>query len=200
MSFMNKFFIYAVLSIVLFGCGGGSSSDSGGSMDGFNFNEQGFPIVSGRYSVAQSDLEYECNNGERGRSPAPSLISEVDQEVNSIIIRSDRPEIGNVQILSDSGTNGFVNRDASFSTTLFLTAKIDNVPGNVEYVINRSGRFTPSSWSGSTETTATIMSVGVVCTYKGSFSGEKIISRDMSSEKKPSSYVEKMNSLIMNIL
>lgn len=32
MSFMSNFFIYAVLSIVLFGCGGGSGGDGGGSM------------------------------------------------------------------------------------------------------------------------------------------------------------------------
>jgi hypothetical protein len=165
------------LLFCLFGCGGGGSGDSDNPTDGFAFNEQGFPVVSGTYSMRYSKIDYSCNTGETGQTNYPVRTADVNQNVNVLDIESENILPESASLLSTSGTNGFVERNAGFFTTHIYSVSIQNVSGIVEFTQNRSGQFTPTGWSGDIETTAIIGDAGVVCTYTGTFSGEKSISR-----------------------
>ena len=165
----DRYYLLGLLFLLLPACGGGDDAAPAGPPP----NESGYPNVVGTYAFNTTTFNYSCTDGETGTSPAVSFNIGISQSLNSLtLLNKSTGGTPGVTILESSGMTGNVTKSSSFTTSETATALVDGITGQVTIIWNLSGQFTSSSWSGNYQFTAT--GIGFSCTYKSTFSGEKI--------------------------
>lgn len=180
--------LLGLLVVFLFSCG----SSGGDGPKPINTNSSGFPDIAGRYSFNTAAISGSCDGGPVSYSPALALNFNITQDVNVITFVSDNVggEIPGITIIEATDLSGNIRKDATFIVGQIITAEIVDIVGTVLITYSLSGKFIATGWSGSYEYKA-IDSLGP-CTYKTTFSGDKITPSLFKAEKNIS---EKENGL-----
>jgi len=171
---MNKYkvLLLSLALVFLSACGGGDDAPAA-PVDPPNNNDAGYPNVVGTYAFDTSSFSYTCNDGEKGSNPGVSFNIGVSQTTNTITLDNKR-EGGTpgLEIIESTNMTGNVTKSSTFTTTQNATAYLNGVPGVVTLMWTIKGTFSKASWSGNYEYTA-VSNIGS-CTFKSTFSGEKV--------------------------
>lgn len=202
--------LFVFFSILLMiSCGGGGGGGSSDKLDkDFEINDHGYPVVSGYYSSRSTPFSYNCH-GESGTTTPLIENVEITQDINRLSFSSDSPDaptMGN--IVEDSGTSGYIERNGSFATVRrFTVENFPKVPGKLYYALHGDGKFTSTGWSGHMHIRVTLEYDLSSCDYYGSFYGDKIISKiayqkksELSSEAAPHPDIWRLDSIFCQII
>jgi len=143
-----------------------------------DFNDSGFPIVSGTYSFTTQTIHGSCSDGSSGDDEPVSFNIIVTQYQNNITLTqpaSNSTSVG-ITILEASPMQGTIDKDCSFIANQSMTATLDGFEGNVSLNYHISGTFTTSGWSGNYSFSLYLHYYNATCNYSTIFSGSKISS------------------------
>lgn len=168
--FLNIFHLLTLL-ILISGCSGGG----GGTVAPTTASS--FPNVVGSYSFNTSVFNMTCTDGSTATNPALALNFNVTQNANQITIvnTSVTGGIPGITIIDISDPIGNVQTNGTFILNQTATANFTGISGTVTLSYNQTGTFTTGGWSGTYTYTATAPSLGGSCTFKASFTGDKIV-------------------------
>lgn len=81
-----------------------------------------------------------------------------------------------VEIIESGKPYGNIRKDGSFILAKSSTAKFDGLNGQATLNIDFDGAFSPVGWSGNFEMISIVAQASLSCTYKATFTEDKIIS------------------------
>jgi hypothetical protein len=146
------------------------------SINGISLNDAGFPDIKGTYSIFTSIYDYTCTSGEVGTIPEFAQNTIIEQDINNIFLKKSDSEnddfLDNFTVTLETKNKGLIDKNANFTTSRQLNGEDTNF-GNMQITYTTIGTFTNSTWSGTQKMSVVFLDFGNICTYEGTFTGEK---------------------------